>query len=73
MVDLCAQAEGGQVSAIVAPMNKPKPQDRMCSFCGTPESKAKKFVGAGSAHICGECIVKAKRRIDEIDKEASEK
>lgn len=55
------------MSSNVIPMNAPKQQEPKCSFCGTPQSKATKFLsnGDGTKHICGECVIKAKQRLQE--------
>jgi len=51
----------------VVPLNPPKQQEPKYSFCGTPQSQAKKFLsnGEGTKHICGECVTKAKQRLQE--------
>jgi hypothetical protein len=50
----------------VIPLEPPKEHDPKCSFCGTPKSKAEKFIsnGEGTKHICGACIIKAKQRLE---------
>lgn len=55
------------MTAVVIPFDKPKEEDPKCSFCKTPKSKAKKMVSSadGMRHICGECIAKAKQRMEE--------
>lgn len=55
------------MSAEVIPLKPPTQTEPKCSFCGTPQSKAKKFIssGDGTKHICGDCIVKAKQRLEE--------
>jgi hypothetical protein len=58
------------MTAEVIQLFKPKPQkmqNRKCSFCGTPERDAKKFVASETSNhcICGECIVKAKEKVME--------
>lgn len=37
------------------------PQNRKCSFCGTKEKDAKKFIASEVTNhcICGECVSKA--------------
>jgi len=51
----------------VVPLDPPKQPEPKCSFCGTPKSKAKKFLSNSddTKHICGECVVKAKQRLQE--------
>jgi hypothetical protein len=58
------------MTAEVIQLFKPKPQkiqNRKCSFCGTPEAQAKKFIASEQNNhcICGECIVAAKERLTE--------
>lgn len=55
------------MSSNVIPLKEPKPADPKCSFCGTPQSQAKKFISNsdGTKHICGECVEAAKKRLQE--------
>jgi hypothetical protein len=47
----------------VIPFKEPDPK---CSFCGTPQSVANKFVqGSNGKHICGACIAHATKRLKE--------
>ena len=54
------------MTAEVIPMDPPKQAEPKCSFCGTPQSKAKRFIsnGDGTRHICGDCVTKAKQRLE---------
>lgn len=48
-----------------APEAKPK-QEPKCSFCGKAESQVKHMLSNGiDKHICNECVVKAKQRLEE--------
>lgn len=48
-----------------APKEKPK-QEPKCSFCGKPESQVKHMLSNNiDKHICNECVVKAKQRLQE--------
>ena len=48
-----------------APEVKPKPEPK-CNFCSKPESQVKKMFSNGiDKHICNECVVKAKQRLEE--------
>jgi hypothetical protein len=53
----------------VIPLNPPpeKPKkEAKCSFCGKAESQVKHMIGNGmDKHICNECVVKAKQRLQE--------
>lgn len=49
----------------IVPFKKPAPKERVCAFCKTPESKAKKFVAGQTHNICGRCIEQCKKRLDE--------
>jgi hypothetical protein len=48
-----------------------------CAFCKTSESKAKKFfsglenLNGNARHICGECAVRFKTLMDEVDSAGS--
>jgi len=58
------------MTAQIIQLFEPKPQkiqNRKCSFCGTSEKEAKKFVASQESNhcICGECIKKAKEKISE--------
>lgn len=55
------------MTAEVIPLTPPKAAEPKCSFCGTPKSKAKSLIGNGDGtkHICGECVAKAKQRLQE--------
>lgn len=47
----------------VIPFKEPDPK---CSFCGTPQSAAQKFVqGPNGKNICGVCIAHATKRLTE--------
>lgn len=61
------------MSAVIVSINSKK-QERKCSFCGTFESKAKKFITSNVTNhcICGDCIVKAKKVSDETVIEVEE-
>lgn len=51
----------------VIPFKEPDPK---CSFCGTPQSAAQKFVqGPNGKNICGACITHATKRLKESDDE----
>lgn len=53
----------------IIPFNAPEPTpkaDPKCSFCGKLESQVKHMMSNGiDKHICNECIVKAKQRLEE--------
>lgn len=53
----------------IIPFNAPEPApkaDHKCSFCGKPESQVQYMMSNGiDKHICNECIVKAKQRLEE--------
>ena len=54
-----------QQSAIVIPFEKPKDVEPKCSFCNIPKSKATHmFGGSNNKYICGNCVLKAKGRMD---------
>jgi hypothetical protein len=47
-----------------APAEKPK-QETKCSFCGKAESQVRHMMSNGiDKHICNECVVKAKQRLE---------
>jgi hypothetical protein len=46
------------------PPEKPK-QETKCSFCGKAESQVRHMISNGiDKHICNECVVKAKERLE---------
>ena len=51
----------------IIPMNPPEKKDQKCSFCGTPQSKAKSMVSNPNQtrHICGKCVEQATQRLTE--------
>lgn len=70
------------MTAVIIPFNRlPEAQrpkvERFCSFCKTPESRAKSLFSGmekldGSSHcVCGDCIVKFKVLTDEVDNAAT--
>lgn len=61
------------MTAKVIPFNKPKLQERKCSFCGKKESDVKAMINSEATgdNICNECIVKCKELVtkdDELNK-----
>jgi hypothetical protein len=51
----------------IIPFKPEKTQARACSFCKKPEAECTTLIKSGTTNhcICGECIVAAKKRLEE--------